>query len=90
MGRSLRTIGSTDATRRAPTVSWKVANRSSMELAAKLGEKNIGVGVGNCYAYRLMEALDIDPDDGVVRTSLVHYTSGEEVENLITTLDQLL
>ena len=34
--------------------------------------------------------LGLDIDDGVVRTSLVHYTSEEEVSRLIKTLDQLL
>ena len=86
----VRIIGSTDARKRAPTVSFKVANRSSEKLAEQLAEKNIGVGVGNCYAYRLIQALGIDVDDGVVRTSMVHYTSPQEVERLINTLDQLL
>lgn len=86
----VRIIGSTDATKRAPTVSFKVANRSSAELAGRLADQDFGVGVGNCYAYRLIEALGIDVDDGVVRTSLVHYTSQQEVERLIETLDRLL
>ena len=88
--KDVRIVGSKDATKRAPTVSFKVAGRSSAELAEKLAEQNIGVGVGNCYAYRLIEALGIDVDDGVVRTSMVHYTSPEEVDRLISTLDELL
>lgn len=86
----VRIIGKNDPGGRAPTVSFKVAGHSSAELAARLGEQNIGVGVGNCYAYRLIEALGIDVDDGVVRTSLVHYTNREEVDRLIKALDQLI
>lgn len=86
----VRIVGSTDGSKRAPTVSFKVANQSSADLARNLGERGIGVGVGNCYAYRLIEALGIDPDDGVVRTSLVHYTRREEVDHLISVLDELI
>jgi cysteine desulfurase family protein (TIGR01976 family) len=86
----VRIIGSTDARERAPTISFKVAERSSRELAARLGEQDIGVGMGNCYAYRLIEALGMDPEDGVVRTSLVHYTQEQEVDRLTEALDHLI
>jgi selenocysteine lyase/cysteine desulfurase len=42
------------------------------------------------YAYRLCEALDLDPDDGVVRVSLVHYNTPEEIEQLIEVLERAL
>ncbi len=83
-------IGKSTVENRAPTVSFIVSDQSSMGLASKLGAENIGVGVGHCYAYRLIKALGIDLDDGVVRTSLVHYTSEEEVARLLNTLDHLL
>ena len=60
------------------------------QLAGKLGDAGIGVGVGDFYARRLVEALGIDPAHGVVRTSFVHYTSPEEVNRLIGALDELL
>ena len=34
-------------------------------------------------------ALGIDVDDGVVRTSMVHYNSLEDVENLINALQKI-
>ncbi len=83
-------VGKSTVENRAPTVSFTVSDQSSMELASRLGKKNIGVGVGHCYAYRLIEALGIDIDDGVVRTSLVHYTSESEVTRLIEAFDHLL
>jgi selenocysteine lyase/cysteine desulfurase len=46
--------------------------------------------VGHFYAYRLVEALGIETDDGVVRTSFVHYTSEEEVTRLMQALDGIL
>ena len=32
----------------------------------------------------------MDPDDGVVRVSMVHYNTPEEVERLVTVLDDIL
>ncbi|MGB5552461.1 MAG: hypothetical protein WBO74_18435 [Thermoanaerobaculia bacterium] len=45
---------------------------------------------GHMYAYRLCQALDLDPDDGVVRVSLVHYNTPEEIERLVEVLDLAL
>ena len=42
------------------------------------------------YAYRLCQALGLDPDDGVVRASLVHYNTPEEIARLIDLLDNAL
>jgi selenocysteine lyase/cysteine desulfurase len=86
----VRLIGHDQAARRAPTVAFTAAGWSSAELAHRLSSDGLGVGVGHFYAYRLIEALGIDTDDGVVRASFVHYTRPEEVERLITALDNLL
>ncbi len=86
----VRLIGKDRAPERAPTVAFKVDGRSSMELASQLAQLKLGVGVGNFYAYRLVKALGIDTEDGVLRASFVHYTSKEEIDRLIGVLDTLL
>jgi len=83
-------IGKVRATERAPTVAFTVKGLRSTELASRLAELKLGVGVGNFYAYRLVKALGIDTDDGAVRASFVHYTSEAEVGRLIEALDRLL
>lgn len=83
-------IGKTQASKRAPTVSIVVEGRDPEELAAALAAKKIGVGNGNCYAYRLMQAVGIEPDQGVLRLSFVHYTSDAEIDRLIKELDLIL
>ena len=83
-------IGKTEAALRAPTVTFTVEGKSSFELARQLSDHKLGVGVGHFYAYRLIEALGIDLEDGAVRASFVHYTTPEEVARLITALDELL
>jgi cysteine desulfurase family protein (TIGR01976 family) len=86
----VRVIGPTDPQVRAPTVAFKVEGRSSQDLAAQLAQEGIGVGAGNFYAYRLVQALGFDVDDGLVRTSFVHYTTAAEVDRLIATLGRLI
>jgi cysteine desulfurase family protein (TIGR01976 family) len=83
-------IGKTVAKDRAPTVSFTVDGADPEGIAAKLAEQRIGIANGNCYAYRLMDALGIPPDQGVVRLSFVHYTSKEEVHRLIEALKTII
>ena len=42
---------------------------------------------GNFYATRCVEALGLDREDGVVRVSMVHYNTADEVDRLIRALD---
>ncbi len=86
----VRLIGRTRATGRAPTVAFTVDGKSSSEVASRLAEAKLGVGVGNFYAYRLIRSLGIDTEDGAVRVSFVHYTSKEEVDRLIREIAQCL
>ena len=85
-----RLIGRADTQSRAPTVAFAIQGQQPAELGARLGAQGIGVGVGDFYAYRLVQALGIDNATGVVRTSFVHYTSPGEIDRLIQCLDQNL
>lgn len=86
----VRLIGKTVTKHRAPTVSLTVEGRNPGEIAAQLAGQKIGVGNGNCYAYRIMGALGIAPDEGVLRLSFVHYTRQEEINRLMEALDRIL
>ena len=57
-------IGKLATDNRAPTVSFTVDGVDPAVIAEKLAEQHIGIANGNCYAYRLMEALDISPEQG--------------------------
>lgn len=87
---NVKIIGKTQADNRAPTVSVVVAGRQPLELATALAANKINVGNGNCYAYRLMQAVGIEPDQGVLRLSFVHYTSKVEIERLVAELELAL
>lgn len=85
----VRLIGPSDATARAPTVALAL-DRPGAEAAADLARRGIMAGGGDFYAHRPLEAMGIDPAHGVLRLSFVHYTSREEVERLMTALDDIL
>ena len=89
---NLTVYGGTENNRqlRAPTVGFTSSSQSSTEIAAALRNQQIGCSSGHFYAYRLCEALGLDTNDGVVRISLVHYNTIEEVEKIIKTLEQVL
>ena len=50
----------------------------------------IGAEHGSFYAHRLITDLGIDPDDGVVRLSLVHYGNLDDVDRILRALDSAL
>jgi selenocysteine lyase/cysteine desulfurase len=82
----IRLIGPDDPAKRAPTVAI-VTERPAAHIAGMLARHNIGVGAGHFYAYRLLEALGVRPEHGVLRLSFVHYTTPEEVDRLIRALE---
>lgn len=86
---TVRLLGPTDLTHRAPTVAI-VAETPGPELAARLAKHKINTDGGDFYAVRALEALGIDPAHGVLRLSFVHYTKRAEVDRLIDALDQVL
>ncbi|MCW8925201.1 MAG: aminotransferase class V-fold PLP-dependent enzyme, partial [Xanthomonadales bacterium] len=88
--KNVRLIGKNVTSKRAPTVSFTVDGRDPGAIARALAQRNIGIGNGHCYAYRLIDALGIPVERGVVRTSFVHYTRSEEIQRLCDALDEVL
>ena len=86
---SLRLIGPNVAQRRASTLSI-VCNEPALACAEKLARHGVMAGGGHYYGRRLLEALEIDPDHGVLRLSLVHYTSKAEVEQVIEAMEKVI
>ena len=83
---SIRIIGMDHAEPglRAGTISFTADGILSREVVKKLVKKDIALRNGHFYAIRCLEALGVrDTADGVVRISLVHYNSEEEVKRLV-------
>ena len=85
----VRLLGPAQAEGRAPTVALACA-RPGEDLARDLAAHGIMAGGGSFYANRPLQALGIDPDHGVLRLSFVHYTSDNEIDQLIRALDRVL
>lgn len=80
-------IGPDDPTLRAPTIALR-HREPGIEVARRLARHGVMASGGNFYAVRLLEALGIDPNNhGVLRLSFAHYTSPEEINQLIKALD---
>lgn len=82
----LRLIGPTDPARRAPTVSIATAE-PARAVAGRLASHGIMAGGSHFYAWRVLEALGIAPEHGVLRLSFLHYTTPDEITRLIAALD---
>jgi len=75
---------------RVGTISFVHDTRSSAEITEVVDRSGVAIRHGHMYAYHLCEALGLDPDDGVVRVSLVHYNTPDEIERLIGVLDRAM
>lgn len=88
----IRIIGCRESDRaiRVPTISFKVEGRDSGEIVRAVDPDRIGIRHGDFHSRRLIEHLGLDGDGGVVRVSMVHYNTIEEVDCLLASLDRAL
>ncbi len=85
----LRLIGPKRAEARAPTVAVAL-NRAAEPVSEALAAEGINCWAGDFYALRPLEAMGVDLSEGVLRLSMVHYTSAEDVARLIAALEVVL
>jgi selenocysteine lyase/cysteine desulfurase len=85
----LRLIGPRSPEERAPTLALDLG-RPAAPVAVALADHGIVAGGGHFYAVRPLEALGIDPGAGVLRLSLLHYTTEAEIARAIDALDAVL
>jgi cysteine desulfurase family protein (TIGR01976 family) len=87
----VRLVGPAEKGRsRVGTISFVHQSKSSREITRVVDGSGIAIRNGHMYAYHLCEALGLDPEDGVVRISLVHYNTPKEIERLIEVLERAL
>jgi selenocysteine lyase/cysteine desulfurase len=63
---------------RVPTLSFTVRGIPSSVVADELAARGVGVRSGHMYSPRVIARLGLMPE-GVVRASLAHYNTGEEI-----------
>jgi selenocysteine lyase/cysteine desulfurase len=88
--RDIRLLGPAAAQERAATVSFVTNTIDPSQVVRALAERGFMAGHGNFYAVRLLEAMNVNPDRGAVRLSLLHYNSPGEVAELMEALEQIL
>jgi selenocysteine lyase/cysteine desulfurase len=81
---------SADNNVRVPSSSCVVAGRDSKDIVDLVDPHLIGIRYGDFYAKKLIQDLGLEAQNGVVRVSLVHYNTLQEVDNLIYVLDRIL
>ena len=77
------------ATGRVPTVALHTA-RPAEGVADTLAAHGVMAGAGDFYAVRTIGAMGCDAKAGVLRLSFVHYTTDDEVTQLMKGLDACL
>lgn len=88
--RDIRLLGPAAAQERAATVSFVTNTIDPGQVVRALAERGFMAGHGNFYAVRLLEAMNVNPDRGAVRLSLLHYNSPGEVAGVMEALEQIL
>ncbi|HZD76187.1 MAG TPA: cysteine desulfurase-like protein [Acidobacteriaceae bacterium] len=88
MVRVLKTAGATvygidDPARsneRVPTLCFNLPNVAPARVTEVMSDRGIGIRDGHMYTPRLMQQLGIPLESGVLRASLLHYNTIEEIQ----------
>ncbi len=75
---------------RVSIFSFLVNGRDSREIPDRLLQHKIAIRAEDFYAARCIDALGAGPRNGVIRVSLVHYNSLEDVNRLTESLDPVV
>ncbi|MGH8128989.1 MAG: cysteine desulfurase-like protein [Gammaproteobacteria bacterium] len=75
---------------RLPIVSFSAAGKDSADIVKTVDVAKVGIRYGDFHARRLIERLGLKRQNGVVRVSMAHYNTAEEVDRLIAALDTAL
>ena len=78
-----------NARARTPTLLFTVAGRDVQDVRAGLAERGVNAPAGHFYAIECSRHLGLG-DAGGVRVGLAPYTSGNDVDRLLSTLTEIL
>jgi len=75
---------------RIPTISFVFDGRDSAEICKAMDAHRIAIRFGDFHSRRLAEYLGLTENNGMVRVSMVHYNTIEEIDRMTSALDQIL
>lgn len=74
---------------RVPTIAFRLEGRRSGDVARAMDEFGIAIRFGDFHSRRLVEDLGEDREDGVIRVSMVHYNTLDQVDRLTAALTEI-
>jgi cysteine desulfurase family protein (TIGR01976 family) len=74
---------------RVPTVSFNLNSVPPAQLATALAQRGFAVRDGHMYSPRLIKRLGLSPHAGLLRASLVHYNTHEEIEGFLHAVEEI-
>ncbi len=86
----VRILGPTGVEGRAPTIGILPLKRDIGAVYAALTRQQLMLGIGNFYAVRPLMELGIALQPGVLRISFLHYTTADEIGQLVVGLERAL
>lgn len=75
---------------RVPTIAFRFDGRNAADVCRQVDERRIAIRHGDFHSRRLAEYLDVTDQGGVLRVSMVHYNTLQEVDALIGLFDKIL
>lgn len=75
---------------RVPTIAFRFDGREAGELCRAMDEEQIAMRFGDFHSRRLAEYLGLTDHGGMLRVSMVHYNTVEEVDRFTAALDRIL
>lgn len=83
-------VDDSDSNQRVATLSLVHESLTSDAIVTHVDQYDIGIRYGDFYAVKLIDHLGLRAKQGVVRISLAHYNTIEEVDILIAVLEAIL
>ncbi|MGV8935751.1 MAG: cysteine desulfurase-like protein [Allorhizobium sp.] len=75
---------------RVPTVSFRFDGRDAGEVCKAMDAYKIAIRFGDFHSRRLAEYLEVTDNGGIVRVSLVHYNTLDEIDRMTVAFDTIL
>jgi cysteine desulfurase family protein (TIGR01976 family) len=75
---------------RVPTIAFRFDDREAGELCKAMDGEKIAMRFGDFHSRRLAEYLNLTDHGGMLRVSMVHYNTLEEVDRFTAALDRIL
>lgn len=75
---------------RVPTIAFRFDGREAADLCKAMDADRIAMRFGDFHSRRLAEYLGLTDQGGMLRVSMVHYNTIEEVDRFTAALDRIL